>query len=380
VRTPHQPVEPFHAVAINRLAHELTRRGLDVIHMEVGQPSAGAPQAALEAAERALRSDKLGYWESGALKERIARHYREWYEVEIAPERVILTPGASGALLLAFTVLLDANDRVAMGRPGYPAYRNVLNALGMRPVELPCGPETRFQPTAAMVEALEPAPEALIVASPANPTGTMLDRDELAALVEVCRRRSITLLSDEIYHGISYGARAVSALEIDSSTIVVNSFSKYWCMTGWRLGWMVVPEQLVEQMNSYSGNIFLTTSALSQHAALAAMDAGEELSGHLAAYASNRDLVMSELRRLGINDLAPADGAFYVYADVGHLTDDSLGFCKRLLADTGVAFNTGLDFDPVDGRRTIRISFAVSPAETAEAMKRFAAWLAARGS
>ena len=371
-------VKPFYAVEINRLAHERVRRGLDVIHMEVGQPSAGAPEAALKAAERAMRVDKLGYWESGALKERIARHYREWYGVEVAPERVILTPGASGALLLAFTVLLDAGDRVAMGRPGYPAYRNVLRALGMEPVELVCAAETRFQPTAAMIEALEPAPAALIVASPANPTGTMLDRGELAALVESCRRRSIALISDEIYHGISYGPTAVSALEIDSSSIVINSFSKYWCMTGWRLGWMVVPRERVEQMNSYSGNIFLTPSALSQHAALAAMDADVELSRHLETYAANRRLVMDELRRLGITDLAPADGAFYVYADVGHLTDDSLGFCKQLLADTGVAFNTGLDFDPVDGHKTIRISFAVSRAETAEAMKRFGAWLGAR--
>ncbi len=378
MRKPRAPVEPFHAVAINRLAHELARRGVDVIHMEVGQPSAGAPRAALAAAEHAMRSEKLGYWESGALRERIARHYQDWYGVEVAPARVVLTPGASGALLLAFTVLLEAGDRVAMGRPGYPAYRNVLNALGMQPVELPCGAKTRFQPTAAMIETLDPAPAALIVASPANPTGTMLDRDELTALVDVCRRRSIALISDEIYHGISYGPTAVSALEIDSSAIVINSFSKFWCMTGWRLGWMVAPEHLVERMNSYSGNIFLTPSALSQHAALAAMDAKDELSRHLEAYASNRELVMNELRRLGITDLAPADGAFYVYADVGHLTDDSLGFCKQLLADTGVAFNTGLDFDPVDGHKTIRISFAVSRAETAEAMKRFSAWLEAR--
>ena len=371
-------VEPFHAVAINRLAHELARRGRDVIHMEVGQPSAGAPRVALDAAERAMRSDKLGYWESGALRERIARHYQEWYGVEVAPARVVLTPGASGALLLAFTVLLEAGDRVAMGRPGYPAYRNVLNALGMQPVELPCGAETRFQPTAAMIEALDPAPAALIVASPANPTGTMLDRDELTALINVCRRRSIALISDEIYHGISYGPPAVSALEIDSSSIVINSFSKYWCMTGWRLGWLISPDGLVGKMNSYSGNIFLTPSALSQHAALAAMDADEELSRHLETYGENRRMLMDALRRMGVTDLAPADGAFYVYADVSHLTDDSLGFCKQLLQDTGVAFNTGLDFDPIEGRHTIRISFAVSCAETAEAVRRFSAWLEAR--
>lgn len=368
-------VEPFHAVTINRLAHERARRGLDVIHMEVGQPSAGAPRAALEAAAQAMRTERLGYWESGALKERIARHYLDWYGVDLAPARVILTPGASGGLLLAFTVLLDAGDRVAMGRPGYPAYRNVLRALGMEPVELPCGPQTRYQPTAAMIDAMDPAPAALVVASPANPTGTMLDRDELRALVEVCRARSIVLLSDEIYHGVTYGQRAVSALEIDDSPVVVNSFSKYWCMTGWRLGWLVAPAPLVEAMNAYSGNIFLTPAAISQHAALAAMDATDELANHLLTYRRNRDIVMDALRSFGISRMAPADGAFYVYADVGHLTQDSLGFCKELLADTGVAFNTGLDFDPVEGGTSIRLSFAVSPAEVEEAMRRFGAWL-----
>ena len=371
-------VQPFHAVDINRLANDLARRGVDVIHMEVGQPSAGAPGTALEAAARALRSDRLGYWESGELKERIARHYRDWYGVELEPARVILTPGASGALLLAFTVLLEPGSRVALGRPGYPAYRNVLQALGMQPVELPCGPGTRFQPTAAMVAALNPAPAALIVASPANPTGTMLSRAELAALADVCRRRGITLISDEIYHGISYGERAVSALELDSSAVILNSFSKYWCMPGWRLGWLVAPESLVGPMNSYSGNIFLTPPALSQHAALAAMDAHEELARHLETYAGNRQLVMSTFESLGIGDLAPADGAFYVYANVGHLTDDSLGFCRQLLAATGVAFNTGLDFDPVEGSRTLRVSFAVSGEETRAAMQRFGDWLRAR--
>jgi aspartate/methionine/tyrosine aminotransferase len=371
-------VEPFHAVAINRLAHERARRGLEVFHMEVGQPSAGAPQAALDAAARAMRTDRLGYWESGALKERIARHYRDGYGVEIAPERIVLTPGASGALLLAFAVMLEAGDRVAMGRPGYPAYRNVLRALEMEPVELPCGPDTRYQPTAAMIEALDPVPAALIVASPANPTGTMLDRGELEELVEVCRQRSITLISDEIYHGITYSQRAVSALEVDDAPLVINSFSKYWCMTGWRLGWLVAPEPQVEAMNAYSSNIFLTPPAISQHAALAAMDASEELSAHLATYRANRETVMASLRRLGISRMAPADGAFYVYADVTHLTQDSLGFCKQLLADTGVAFNTGLDFDPVEGGNTIRISFAVSAAEAEEAMRRFGAWLERR--
>jgi aspartate/methionine/tyrosine aminotransferase len=371
-------VEPFHAVAINRLAHERARRGLEVIHMEVGQPSAGAPRAALDAAARAMETDRLGYWESGALKERIARHYLDWYGVHVDPEQVILTPGASGGLVLAFTVLLRAGDRVALGRPGYPAYRNVLRALDMHPVEIPCGPETRYQPTASMIEALDPGPAALIIASPANPTGTMLEREQLGALAEVCRRRSIALISDEIYHGISYSQRAVSVLEVDDGALVVNSFSKYWCMTGWRLGWLVVPREDVAAMNAYASNLFLTPPAISQHAALAAMDATEELSAHLLTYRRNRDIVMQGLRDLGISRMAPADGAFYVYADVSHLTGDSLEFCRQLLADTGVAFNTGLDFDPVEGGSSVRISFAVSSGEAEEAMRRFGDWLARR--
>ncbi len=371
-------IQPFHAVEINRLANARARSGLDVIHMEVGQPSAGAPRAALEAAARALTTDRLGYWESEALKERIAVHYQDWYGVGIDPRRVILTPGASGALLLAFTVLFEPGARVALGRPGYPAYRNVLLALGMEPVEIATGPETRFQPTPAMVDALDPAPAALILASPANPTGTMIARDELAALAAACRRRGIVLISDEIYHGITYGAAATSALELDGDAIAIGSFSKYWCMTGWRLGWAVVPESLVEPMNRYSGNMFLTPSALSQHAALAAMDADEELRGHLVTYAANRELLLSELPRLGFTDLAPADGAFYVYAGVGHLTDDSLRLCRTLLADTGLAVNTGLDFDTVNGKRTIRLSFAVSCREMADALERLRGWLARR--
>ncbi len=375
---PKPPLEPFHAVEINRLAHLRARRGLDVIHMEVGEPSAGAPAPALEAAARSLRGSRLGYWYSEALKERIARHYADWYGTALEPDRIILTPGASGALLLAFTVLFRAGDRIAMGRPGYPAYRNVLKALGMEPLEIACGPETRYQPVAAMVEALSPPPAGLIVASPANPTGTMLSRTDLEALAAACRRLGIPLISDEIYHGITYGERAVSALEVDPGAIVINSFSKYWCMTGWRLGWLVSPAGLAEEMMSYAGNIFLTSSTLAQHAALAALDAHEELAAHIETYAANRRRVMDSLAALGITRVAPADGAFYVYADIGHITDDSLGFCKRLLEDTGVAFNTGLDFDPVEGHRKLRISFAVSAAETAEAMDRFGRWLSTR--
>ncbi|MBP6515059.1 MAG: aminotransferase class I/II-fold pyridoxal phosphate-dependent enzyme [Steroidobacteraceae bacterium] len=372
-------ISPFHGVGINRLANARARRGLPVIHMEVGQPTARAPAAALAAARRALEGDTLGYWESEALKERIAAHYVEWYGVEIDPQRVVLTAGASGALVLAFMLLCRPGDRVALARPGYPAYRNTLRALHIEPLELPCGPETRYQPTAAMIEALDPAPTALIVASPANPTGTMLDRAELESLAAVCRERGIRLISDEIYHGITYGQRAVSALETGDEAFVIESFSKYWCMPGWRLGWAVVPPSFVEPMNRVSGNVYLSVSSPAQHAALAAMDAREELAANLPVYAANRQLLIDALPRLGITRWAPADGAFYLYCDVGHLTQDSLGFCHRLLADTGVALNTGFDFDAVEGGRWVRLSFAVSTDETRRAVELISGWLAEGG-
>jgi aspartate/methionine/tyrosine aminotransferase len=371
-------VAPFHAMAINRLANERERRGLPVVHMEVGQPSAGAPRAAIEAGLRALASEPQGYWESGALAERIAAHYRERHGLAIDPARILLTPGASGALVLAIAVLFRHGSRVALPRPAYPAHRNVLRALGLEVVELPCGEDTRFQPTAAMVAALDPAPAGLILTSPSNPAGTMLAPDELAALAGVCRQRGIRIISDETYHGISYGTRAHSLLESDGDAVVVNSFSKYWCMTGWRLGWAAVPAPLVDVMRRFAGNLFLVPPTLSQHVALAAMDARAELEAHVATYAANRSLLMQALPALGIPRFAPADGAFYLYADIGHLTDDSLAWCLELLDATGVALNTGLDFDPVDGARFVRLSFAVSPAEVEQALARLAGWLRGR--
>lgn len=371
-------VAPFHAMAINRLANERERRGLPVVHMEVGQPSAGAPRAAIEAGLRALASEPQGYWESGALAERIAAHYRERHGLAIDPARILLTPGASGALVLAIAVLFRHGDRVALPRPAYPAHRNVLRALGLEVVELPCGEDTRFQPTAAMIAALDPAPAGLILTSPSNPTGTMLSPAELAALASVCRQRGVRIISDETYHGISYGARAHSLLESDGDAVVVNSFSKYWCMTGWRLGWAAVPAPLVDVMRRFAGNLFLVPPTLSQHVAFAALDARAELEAHVATYAANRRLLMEALPALGIPRFAPPDGAFYVYADIGHLTDDSLAWCLELLDATGVALNTGLDFDPVEGGRFVRLSFAVSPAEVEQALARLSGWLRGR--
>ncbi|MGB5131890.1 MAG: aminotransferase class I/II-fold pyridoxal phosphate-dependent enzyme, partial [Steroidobacteraceae bacterium] len=364
----------------NRLANERARRGLPVIHMEVGQPSAGAPRAAIEAGHRALTDANLGYWESGALKERIAALYGERYRLAPAPAQVILSMGASAALVMALALLFERGSRVALARPGYPAHRNVLYALGLEPLELDCGPQTRFQPTAAMVAALEPAPAGLILTSPSNPTGTMLERAELEALAAICRKRGIRILSDETYHGITFGRRAHSMLEFDPAAVVVNSFSKYWCMTGWRLGWTVVPPDLVDAMNRYAANLFLVPPTLAQHVALVAMDAVAELEEHVATYARNRELLMKALPGLGISRLAPADGAFYIYADISHLTGDSLAWCREVLDATGVALNTGRDFDGAHGGNFIRISFAVSTPEILRAVELLGGWLHRQGA
>ncbi len=371
-------VSPFYAVEINRIANARERRGLPVIHMEVGQPSAGAPPSAIAAGQRALAECPQGYWESAALAERLERHYREAYALEVPHGRIMLTMGASAALVLAMSVLFSRGDRVAVPRPGYPAHRNALLALGLEPVELDCGDDTRFQPTAAMVAALHPAPAGLILTSPSNPTGSMIPGPELAAIAAVCRERGIRILSDETYHGIAYGNRAGSILAHAPDAVVVNTFSKYWCMTGWRLGWAVVPEALVDPMRRFAGNLFLVPPTLSQHVALAAMDAGADLEAHVATYAQNRSLLTSALAGLGIRRIAPPDGAFYLYADVADFTRDSLAWCLELLEATGVALNTGRDFDGVHGDRFVRISFAVSTAETMRAIELLGGWLERR--
>ncbi len=370
-------VAPFHTIAISRLAHRMKEEGRSVIHMEFGQPSTGAPAAALAAARRVLDADALGYWESAALKQRLARRYADLHGVAIDPERILLTCGASPALVLALASLFAPGDRIAMARPGYVAYRNAVRALHLVPVEIACGADTRFQLTAAQLASLDPAPAGVIVASPANPTGTIIAAEELAALAAVCRERGIRIVSDEIYHGLSYGAATHSLLEFEPRATVVSSFSKYFSMAGWRLGWMVAPSDHVERARAFASNLFLTAPSLSQHAGLAALDCAAELDGHVAVYRTNRALFLATLPALGLASIAPPDGAFYVYADIGHLTDDSLAFCTRLLRDTGVATATGLDFDPVEGHRYMRFSFAVSASEMAEAMERLKQWFAA---
>lgn len=371
-------IDPFHAIAVSRLAHQLRAEGRSVIHMEFGQPSTGAPAAAIRAAHDILDTDGMGYWESPGLKARIAAHYDEAYGVAVNPEQVILTCGASPALVLALSCLFSPGARVALARPGYVAYRNTLKALHLEPVELACGETERFQITAAAVARLEPAPDGLIVASPANPTGTIIPPEELRALAEVCKRRGIALVSDEIYHGLSYTLPAETMLKHAPDALVVNSFSKYFSMAGWRLGWLVVPESLVDAARARMGNLFLTPPSLAQHAGLIAFDCREELERHIETYARNRELLLKALPKMGLRRIAPPDGAFYIYADVSHLTDDSLAFCEALLRDTGVAIAPGLDFDPVDGNGFIRLSFAVSTDLIEEAIRRIEPWLAGR--
>ena len=371
-------IEPFHAIAVSGLAHRLKAEGRSIIHMEFGQPSTGAPAAAIAAAHRVLDSDPMGYWESPALKARICQHYAETYGVEVDPSRILLTCGASPALVLALSMSFAPGARVAIARPGYVAYRNTLKAMHIVPVELPCGEAERFQLTAAALAALEPAPDGVIIASPANPTGTIIPRDELQAIADVCSKRGITVISDEIYHGISYGQRTPSMLEVLPEVLIVNSFSKYFSMAGWRLGWLLVPPSGIDAARARMGNLFLTPPSLAQHAGLVAMDCREELNGNLKTYARNRELLLAALPGMGLGRIAPPDGAFYIYADISEFTDDSLEFCQQLLRDTGVATAPGIDFDPVLGNRFMRISFAVSTPEVEDAIRRIGPWFASR--
>jgi len=371
-------IDPFYAIAISNRAHELKRAGRSIIHMEFGQPSTGAPAEAIARAHEVLDSDPMGYWENQALKDRIARYYADQHNVEIATSRIFLTGGASPALVMALHSLFAPGARIAMARPGYVAYRNVTRALHMEPVEIECGEDVRFQLSADALARLDPVPDGVIIASPANPTGTIIPADELHAIIAVCNQRNIRIISDEIYHGLSYIGQVPSALEFDDKAIIVNSFSKYYSMAGWRLGWLIVPEERAPHARALMGNLFLTPPSLAQHAALIAFDCTQELEGHVASYRRNRDLLLEALPRLGLNRIAPPDGAFYVYADISHLTDDSLTFCGELLEDTGVATAPGCDFDPVNGNKHMRFSFAVSTAEVEEALRRITPWFAER--
>ena len=370
-------IPPFIAMEVLRAANEHAAAGARVLHLEVGQPDTGAPAAVIEAAMAALKDHRLGYTEAlgiPPLRRAIAAHYRNSYGLEVDPARVVVTTGSSGAFMLAFIAAFEAGDRVALAAPGYPAYRNILLALDVEPVDLPAGPESHFQPTPALLDGVSGQVDGLIVASPSNPAGSMLGRRQLAALVDCCRERGIRLISDEIYHGIVYEGAATSAAGLDENTIVVNSFSKYFSMTGWRLGWMLVPPDLARAVECLAQNLFISPPTLPQLAAVAVFGCKAELDGHVARYRRNRDLLLAELPRAGFARFAPADGAFYLYADVGHMTEDSEEFCRRMLAETGVAATPGVDFDRLRGNRFLRFSYAGATAEMAEAAERLIAW------
>jgi aspartate/methionine/tyrosine aminotransferase len=367
------------------LAAAATRRRThgDLLDLLAGQPMTGAPAPVREEAKRLLDSgDALGYTPATGileLREAIAGHHRRTHGIDVGPDDVVVTTGSSGGFLLAFLAAFEVGDQVAMARPGYPCYRNVLAALGCEVVEIPTGPETRFQPTVEQVAALREQGHdirGLVVASPANPTGTMLLPDELAALAAYCEAEGIRLISDEIYHGIEYAHPhlARSAWETSREAVVFSSFSKYFSMTGWRIGWMLVPERLRRAVDVLTGNFTICPPVLSQRAALAAFtdESYAELDGHVARYERNRAILLEGLPRIGIERLAPADGAFYVYADVGHLTDDSMAFCHEVLARTGVAIAPGVDFDTETGGRYVRLSFAGRGADIEESLTRLA--------
>ncbi len=372
-------VDPFIVMDVMEAARKAEAAGRDIIHMEVGQPGTGAPKPATDALSRAMAQGPLGYTVALGLPElraRIARMYGEWYNVDLNPERVVITPGSSGGFILAFTALFDTGDRVGIGAPGYPSYRQILSALDLVPVDLPTAPENRLQPVAADIAGQDLA--GLMVASPANPTGTMLKRASMSTLIDAAQAQGAAFISDEIYHGIEYEAKAVTALELTDECYVINSFSKYFSMTGWRVGWMVVPEDHVRVVERIAQNMFICSPHASQIVALAAMDCTEELEGNLAVYAQNRALMLAGLPDAGFSNIAPPDGAFYVYADVSDLTTDSRALAAEILQKAGVAVTPGLDFDPVRGHQTLRFSYARSTADIKEGLARLKSFMAQR--
>jgi len=373
-------VAPFIVMDVMEAARQAEGEGRHIIHMEVGQPSTAAPKKALQYLKDRMDSDAMGYTVAlglPALRQKIAGLYAEWYDLDLNPARVVITPGSSGAFILSFTSLFDAGARVGIGAPGYPSYRQILRALDLLPVDIETQPENRLQPVAEELVGQDLA--GLLVASPANPTGTMLNRAALSSLIHATKDAGGAFISDEIYHGIEYQAKAVSALEITDDCYVINSFSKYFSMTGWRVGWMVVPEDHIRQVERLAQNMFICSPHVSQLAALAAMDAHDELQENLKVYSKNRALMIAGLPKVGFYKFAPPDGAFYVYVDVSDYTDDSLAFSKQILEEAGVALTPGLDFDPARGMGTLRLSYARSTADIEEGLIRLEKFMRKHG-
>lgn len=371
-------VAPFQVMRVLDAASRRRALGLPTFDLSAGQPATPAPRPVLEAARLALGEERLGYTPASGiplLRQAIAAHYRDRYDLAVEAADVVVTTGSSGGFLLAFLAAFDAGDEVVLARPGYPAYRNLLEVLGCRVVEIEAGPAEDFTITTAMLERLPRAPRGLVLASPANPTGTLTDPHTLADVVTWCAQHGTRLVSDEIYHGLVYQGSADTAWRTSRDAIIVNSFSKYFSMTGWRLGWLLVPPALRDPIDALASNLALCPPALSQHAAIRAFEAYDELDGHARHYRGNRDLLVAGLSSLGLDRLAPADGAFYVYADVSAISDDSAVLCARALAEAGVAIAPGADFDPVDGHHWVRMSFAGATAEVTGAVHALADWL-----
>ena len=373
-------VPPFMVMDVMAAAARIEASGGRVVHMEVGQPAAAAPQAARDAARTALDSGPLGYTETlgiAPLRARIARHYQDFYGVVVAAEQVIVTTGSSAGFILAFLAMFEPGDRVAVASPGYPPYRHILRALGCEPVLIETTAATRFALSGAMLETVHAqAPLAgVLVASPANPTGTMMTPEALAELIGTAERLGIRVISDEIYHGLDYAFPASTAARVSNRAVIINSFSKYFCMTGWRIGWMVVPEPLVRPIERLQGNLAISVPTLSQIAALAAFDGRAELEAIKHGYEDNRKILTEGLPKAGLDRFLPVDGAFYLYADVSRFTDDSFDFAKRMLEQAGVAATPGVDFDPTRGRQYLRFCYAGSQADMREAVERIDGWL-----
>ncbi|MCF2903731.1 aminotransferase class I/II-fold pyridoxal phosphate-dependent enzyme [Octadecabacter sp. CECT 8868] len=369
-------VDPFIVMDVMEAARAAEAAGRHIIHMEVGQPGTGAPAKAIEQLSAEMTAEPLGYTVGLGLPElraRIAQHYQDWYGVTLDPERVVITAGASGAFLLAFSALFDTGERVGLGAPCYPSYRQILKALDLQPVDMPTTMAARMQPVADDVAEHDLA--GLIVASPANPTGTMLGEDELRSLAQACEVAGAAFISDEIYHGLGYEGRTVTALEVTDEVYVINSFSKYFSMTGWRVGWMVVPQDHVRRIERLAQNMFICPSHASQKLALHAMECATDLDVNVDVYRANRALMIEALPKMGLGKFAPPDGAFYVYVDVSDYTDDSVKFCSQVLEKAGVAVTPGLDFDPVEGHKWVRLSYARSTDDIREGLDRLAAFM-----
>lgn len=370
-------VAPFYAMEVLKAANEKAAQGDSVLHLEVGEPGRGAPAGAIAAAHVALDKGGIGYTEAFGLKDlrrRIARYYQETHGVDVPLDRIAVTTGSSGGFVLSLITAFDVGDRVALGVPCYPAYRNMFKALGIEPVYLRTSMATRFQPTPEMLAEVGPV-DGLLIASPANPTGTMLIGQPLTEIVDYCNREGVRLISDEVYHGITYEQQAETILGRAPGGIVLNGFSKFYGMTGWRLGWMILPEDMAAPMERVAQNLYISSNAVSQRAALAAFDCVEELQSNVEVYRRNRDILLEALPRAGITEMAPADGAFYIFANVSRITNDSMDFCARLLAETGVAITPGVDFDTEEGHAYVRISFAGETDAIRDAADRIVSWL-----